>query len=48
MLELIDLDKKIPKETYKQVFPRMEIRLGECQRAARQAGVPVVIVFFLS
>ena len=45
MLELVDLDKKIPKETYKQVFPEMEIRLGECQRAARTAGVPVVIVF---
>ncbi len=45
MLELVDLDKKIPKETYKQVFPEMEIRLGECQRAARTAGVPVVILF---
>ncbi|MHC4177009.1 MAG: polyphosphate kinase 2 family protein, partial [Planctomycetota bacterium] len=45
MLELIDLDKKIPKETYKQVFPEMEIRLGECQRAARAAGVPVLIIF---
>ena len=45
MLELVDLGRKIPKETYKQVFPEMEIRLGECQRAARAAGVPVVIVF---
>jgi polyphosphate kinase 2 (PPK2 family) len=45
VLELIDLDKRIPKETYREVFPPMEIRLGACQRAARAAGVPVVIVF---
>ncbi len=44
MLELIDLSKKIAKESYRQVFPEMETRLGECQRAARAAGVPVVIV----
>jgi polyphosphate kinase 2 (PPK2 family) len=43
VLELIDLDKRISKETYQRVFPEMEIRLGECQRAARTAGVPVVI-----
>ena len=45
MLELIDLDKKIPKEQYKQVFSEMEDRLGQCQRAARAAGVPVIILF---
>lgn len=45
MLELIDLDKKVSKQTYKQVFPELEVRLGEVQRAARAAGVPVVIVF---
>jgi polyphosphate kinase 2 (PPK2 family) len=45
MLELIDLDQSVSKETYQRVFPGMEIRLGECQRAARAAGVPVVIVF---
>jgi polyphosphate kinase 2 (PPK2 family) len=45
VLELIDLDKRIPKETYEKVFPELEIRLGECQRAARAADVPVVIVF---
>jgi len=45
MLELIDLDKKIPKALYQQVFAEMETRLGECQRAAQAAGVPVVIVF---
>ena len=45
MLELIDLNKKIAKETYREIFPEMETRLGECQRMARAAGVPVVIVF---
>ena len=45
MLELVDLDRRVSKETYQQVFPPMQIRLGECQRAARAAGVPVLIVF---
>ncbi len=45
MLELIDLNKKITKEVYRQVFPELQVRLGECQRAAQAAGVPVVIVF---
>jgi len=45
MLELIDLDKKVPKETYREVFPELEARMGVCQRAARAGRVPVVIVF---
>ena len=45
MLELLDLDQQIPKETYEHAYPDLEIRLGTCQRAARAAGVPVVIVF---
>ena len=45
MLELIDLDNEISKDAYRQVFPELEVRLGECQRAARAAGVPVVVVF---
>ncbi|NLE38304.1 MAG: phosphate--AMP phosphotransferase [Pirellulaceae bacterium] len=45
MLELIDLDKRLSKETYDQVFPELERQLGYCQRAAREAGVPVVLVF---
>lgn len=44
MLELLDLDKRISKEDYREVFPALEAQLGECQRAARAAGVPVVIV----
>jgi len=45
MLELLDLKQNIPKEVYRQVFPDLEVRLGECQRAARAAGIPVVLVF---
>ena len=45
MLELVDLKKRIPKAVYKRVFGELETQLGECQRAARAAGVPVVIVF---
>lgn len=45
MLELLDLKQNVPKEVYRQAFPELEVRLGECQRAARAAGVPVVLVF---
>ncbi|MBN1591306.1 MAG: polyphosphate:AMP phosphotransferase [Pirellulales bacterium] len=45
MLELVDLDKRLSKELYEEVFPGLEQELGACQRAARRAGVPVVIVF---
>jgi len=45
MLELLDLEKKLSKELYERVFPPLETRMGACQRAARAAGVPVVIVF---
>lgn len=45
MLELIDLNRRLPKEIYNDVFPKLEVRLGECQRAAKEAGVPVILVF---
>jgi AMP-polyphosphate phosphotransferase len=45
MLELVDLDKRLDKDVYLRVFPQLEIRLGQCQRAAREAGVPVIVVF---
>ncbi len=45
MLELLDLKQNVPKEVYREAFPELEVRLGECQRAARAASVPVVIVF---
>jgi polyphosphate:AMP phosphotransferase len=45
MLELIDLDRAISKEEYNQQFPLLAQELGECQRLARAAGVPVIVVF---
>ena len=45
MLELIDLDQKISKEDYDGQFPLLERELVECQRMARTAGVPVIVVF---
>lgn len=45
MLELIDLSKKLSKEVYQETFPELEARLGACQRAALEAGVPVIVVF---
>jgi polyphosphate:AMP phosphotransferase len=45
MLELVDLNKRLSKQEYEKVFPDLEMRLGECQRAARAAGLPVIIVF---
>ena len=45
MLDKIDLRQKISKADYEQVFPGLVARLGECQRAARVAGMGVVLVF---
>ena len=32
MLELLDLDRQIPKELYNRTFPAMKTHLGELQR----------------
>jgi polyphosphate kinase 2 (PPK2 family) len=45
MLELIDLDLAISKEDYQAQFPPLELELGECQRKARAAGMPILVVF---
>ncbi len=45
MLELVDLDKRLSREEYKPVWEALKIRMGQCQRAARRAGIPVAIVF---
>lgn len=45
MLELIDLKQRLSRSVYKQLFPQLELRLAECQRRVRNAGIPVVIVF---
>ncbi len=44
MLDLVDLDKQIAREEYDRLFPELERRLAAAQRAARQAGVPVMVV----
>jgi polyphosphate:AMP phosphotransferase len=45
MLELLNLNQQIVQEDYQRVFPDLESRLGACQRAAREAGVPVILVW---
>jgi polyphosphate:AMP phosphotransferase len=45
MLELVDLTKSLSDEVYESVFPDLEIRMGEVQRIARAAGIPVILVF---
>lgn len=45
MLELIDLNKRLSKKIYQDLFPKLELRMGELQRAAKEAGVPLMVVF---
>ena len=44
-LNRIDLSKSLDKRTYKTLHSGLAQKLGELQRRAREAGVPVVIVF---
>jgi polyphosphate kinase 2 (PPK2 family) len=44
MLEQIDAGRSLSREEYENVFSDLKIRLGQCQRAAVAAGVPVIIV----
>ena len=45
MLEKVDLSKKIEKSKFKEIIPKMELKLGELQRKARDLKIPVSIVF---
>lgn len=45
MLEKIDLSRKLDKEEYKRIAPLLRERLGELQRKAKDAGIPVMILF---
>lgn len=45
MLEKIDLDKKFPKDKFKEIIPQMELKLGELQRIARDLKIPIMLVF---
>jgi polyphosphate kinase 2 (PPK2 family) len=44
MFELVDLNQRLSKEECEAVFPDLELQLGQCQREARVAGVPVILV----
>jgi polyphosphate kinase 2 (PPK2 family) len=45
MLEQVDLDKSLDKKEYKRLMPTLRARLYSLQKAAWDAGVPVVILF---
>jgi polyphosphate kinase 2 (PPK2 family) len=45
MLEKIDLNKKISKKEYKEVFPRLRMKLYALQKASWDAEIPVIILF---
>lgn len=45
MFEKIDLSRKLEKEEFKKIAPLLRERLGELQRKARDAGIPVLVLF---
>lgn len=45
MLALIDPRQKVRKAEYERVFPELEQQLAAGQRAARLAGMPIVLLF---
>ena len=45
LLETLDLSKTIDKDVYKEELGRLQARLNELHRRARDAGVPMVVVF---
>jgi polyphosphate:AMP phosphotransferase len=44
MLETIDADKRIDKETYREWFPRLKVDLRELQQKVREARLPVIVL----
>lgn len=45
MLEKVDLQKTVDKETYRQVSEELGERLGLLQRRCKAEKIPVIIVF---
>jgi polyphosphate kinase 2 (PPK2 family) len=45
MLEKIDLTRKLPKEEYKKLIPRLQRRLYDLEKACWDAKIPSIIVF---
>ncbi|MDR1481252.1 MAG: polyphosphate:AMP phosphotransferase [Synergistaceae bacterium] len=45
MLEMTDLSRRLDVLEYRRIAPRLRERMGELQRRARRANMPVIIVF---
>jgi polyphosphate kinase 2 (PPK2 family) len=45
MLEAVDLNKKLDKQSYKKIMPELQDRMYTVQKLSWDAGVPVVILF---
>jgi hypothetical protein len=45
MLEMLDLDRKLSKEAYKDKIRALRLHLNECQRLCLKAGIPTTLVF---
>ena len=45
MLEKIDLSKKMGKKDFKERMEVLDPELGRLQRACKEKGIPVIIVF---
>ncbi|HUT28026.1 MAG TPA: polyphosphate:AMP phosphotransferase [Methanomassiliicoccales archaeon] len=45
MFEHIDLDKRLDQKEYDRIAPDLKDRLGQLQRKARDAGMPIMVVF---
>ena len=45
MLEKIDLNRTVDKETYQAAMKAAGEKLGFLQRECRSAGIPVILVF---
>ena len=44
MLEMVDLRQRLKKQDYQDQVPRLEIKLAELQRRAKQQEVPIIVV----
>lgn len=44
-LKDIDLSRKLAKKDYKTAIQKLQLKIGELQRALREKGIPVAIVF---
>ncbi len=45
MLDKIDLDRKLSKQEYKEMLPRLQRRLYDLDKASWDAKIPTIILF---